>query len=69
MLVPAFSPFPTMFSTLSQREIIIFGMLNFLSANAFILDESKILSFVKELNEFSLYLTHTTLDAYVTIRV
>ena len=28
MLVPAFSPFPTVFSTLSKREIIILATFN-----------------------------------------
>ena len=42
-LVQAMSPFPTMSSTLSKREIIIFVTFNFLSANAFNLVWSKIL--------------------------
>ena len=41
-----------MFSTLSQREIIILAMLNFSPANAFNLDQSKILLFGRELNIF-----------------
>ena len=43
-LVQAISPVPTMFSTLSKREIIIFVTFNSSSANAFNLDQSKILS-------------------------
>ena len=34
-LVQAISPFPTMFSTLSKREISIFVTFNLSSANAF----------------------------------
>ena len=49
MLVTRFSPFPTMFSTLSKREIIILATSNFTSANAFNFVQSKILSFGKEL--------------------
>ena len=44
LLVQAISPFPTMFSTLSKTEIIIFVTFNLLSANAFNLVWSKILS-------------------------
>ena len=44
LLVQAISPFPTMFSTLSKQEIIIFVTSNVLSANAFNLVRSKILS-------------------------
>ena len=43
LLVQAISPFPTMFSTLSKTEIIIFVTFNLLSANAFSLVLSKIL--------------------------
>ena len=46
--LPAFSPFPTMFSTLSIPNFI-FSVTFFLpSANAFNLDQSKILSFGKK---------------------
>ena len=38
---------PTMFSTLSEREIIISAIFIMLSANAFNVDKSKILSFGK----------------------
>ena len=38
-----------MFSILSQTEIIVLAMLKFLTANAFNLDQSKILLFGKEL--------------------
>ena len=44
LLVQAISPFPTMFSTLSKTEIIIFVTFNLSSANAFNLVWSKILS-------------------------
>ena len=47
----AISPFPTMFSTLSKTEIIIFVTFNFSSANAFTLVWSKILSSVNGLNK------------------
>ena len=51
MLVTAFSPFPTVFSNLSKREIIILTTSNLPSANAFNLDQAIILSFVyKELS-------------------
>ena len=43
LLVQAISPFPTMFSTLSKTEIIIFVTFNLSSANAFNLVCSKIL--------------------------
>ena len=44
LLVQAISPFSTMFSTLSKTEIVIFVTFNLLSANAFNLVWSKILS-------------------------
>ena len=44
LLVQAISPFPTMFYTLSKTEIIIFVKFNLLSANAFNLVWSKVLS-------------------------
>ena len=47
---PAFSPFPTMFSTLSKTKIIMSSNSILLSANAFNLDQSKNLMFGKELN-------------------
>ena len=40
---------PTVFSTLSNREIIILIIFNMASAKAFNLDKSNILSFGKEL--------------------
>ena len=46
---PAFSSFTIMFLTLSKTKIIIFANLILSSANAFNLDQSKILSFSKEL--------------------
>ena len=48
-LQPAFSPSPTMFSTLLKKEIVILAMLNLSSANAFNLVTSEILSFGKGL--------------------
>ena len=47
--LPAFSPFPTMFSTLSRREIIILATFDLSSAHALNLVNSKILSFGKDL--------------------
>ena len=47
--LPAFSPFPTMFSALSKTEITILTTFYLSSANAFNLDLTKILSFGKEL--------------------
>ena len=47
---PAFSSFPTVFSNLLQREIVILAILHLSSANAFNLVMSKKLSFGKELN-------------------
>ena len=44
---PAFSSFPTVFSTRSKREIITLAMFNLSFANAFNLVTPKILSFVK----------------------
>ena len=41
--------FPTVFSTLSKREIIILIIFNMSSAKAFNFDKSNILSFGKEL--------------------
>ena len=49
--LPAFSPFPTLFSTLSRRKITIFGMFNLSSANAFNLVTPKFLSLGKALND------------------
>ena len=46
---PAFSSFPTVFSNLLQREIVILAILHLSSANAFNLVMSKKLSFGKEL--------------------
>ena len=46
-----FSAFPTLFSTLSTREIIILAMFNLSSAIAFNLVTSKILSFGEGLNQ------------------
>ena len=46
---PAFSPFPTVFSTLSQRVIVIFATFNLSSANCFQFGHIQILSFGKEL--------------------
>ena len=40
-----FSPFATVFSTLSKREIVILAKFNLSSANAFNLALSKLLSF------------------------
>ena len=50
--LPAFSPFPTVFSTLCKREIANLDMFNSLPANAFNLVRSKILLFGKELSYF-----------------
>ena len=41
--------FPTMFSSLSKTKVIILATFNFSSANGFSLDQSRILSFGKEL--------------------
>ena len=46
---PAFSSFPSVFSNLLQREIVILAILHLSSANAFSLVMSKKLSFGKEL--------------------
>ena len=46
---PAFSPLLTMFSTLLEREIIISAIFTLSSANAFSLNQSKILPFCKGL--------------------
>ena len=54
---PAFSPFPTLFSTLSKKEYVILATFNLSSANAFKLVTSKILSFGKGLT-----LSHTFLS-------
>ena len=48
--LPAFSPFPTLFSTLSKIEIIIYVTIILLSANAFNLDKVKSLSSGNGLN-------------------
>ena len=47
--IAAFSSFPTVFSTLSQRKIVTLAKFNFLSANAFNLVMSEYLSFGKGL--------------------
>ena len=49
---PASSPFPTVFSTLSKREIVILAKFTMSSASAFNLVTSRILSFGKELIVF-----------------
>ena len=43
--LPAFSPFPIMFSTLSQTENTMLGTFNLSSENVLNLDQSKILLF------------------------
>ena len=50
LLVQAISPFPTMFSTLSKTEVIIFVIFDLSSANAFSLVWSKILLCGNELS-------------------
>ena len=47
--LPAFSPFPTMFSTLPETNFNFSAKFNLSSANAFNMIKSKILSFGKEL--------------------
>ena len=49
--LPAFPPFPTMFSTLPETQITIWPTFKMSSANALKLDWSKILLFGKELND------------------
>ena len=49
MLITAFSPYLTMFSTHPKKGIIILTILNVSSAHAFNLDQCKILSLGKEL--------------------
>ena len=51
---PPFSPFPTMFSTHHKTNFTFLNTCNFLSANAFNLDQSKILSFGNGLKCFYL---------------
>ena len=55
---PAFSPFPTVFSILPQRKIIILAMFNLLSTNLLNLVISKILSFGKGLSRMDLPMTN-----------
>ena len=57
---PAFSPFPTMFSTQSKTKIIIWASFILLSANTFNVVTSKILSFGKELTDHGLTLSQAT---------
>ena len=57
LLVQAISPFPTVFSTLSKTEIIIFVTFNVWSANAFNLVWSKILSCGNGLNHDRSYIS------------
>ena len=47
-----FSPLPTMFSTLSEREIVISAIFILWSANALNLDQSEISPFDKESGSF-----------------
>ena len=56
----ALSPFPTMFSTQSVTQFIIWTTFKMSSANAFKLDWSQILSFSKELKHFLLKLVFPT---------
>ena len=49
---PAFSPIPTMFSTLSKTEIIILALFNLLSANVFNLVKSEKFLYGKELGKW-----------------
>ena len=59
--LPAFSPLPTVFSTISKTKIIISNTLILLSANTSNLDQSKILSFGKKLTLSSMYTHFNTL--------
>ena len=52
---PAFSPFPTMFSTLPKSNFNFWVTFILSSANAFNLDQSKNLSFGKELKTIYVY--------------
>ena len=54
--LPAFSPFPSMFSTISTKtEMIILAKLNLFSANAFSLVKAKVLSSGKELKLLAVF--------------
>ena len=58
---PAFSPFPTMFSTLHKTNFKLSFTFILSSANAFNLDQSKILSFGNGLNQYHTIPTLMTL--------
>ena len=61
LLVQAISPFPTVFSTLIKDRNYHFGTFNLLSANAFHLVWSKILSCG---NGFTLYKPYSNLNSF-----
>ena len=67
LLVQAISPFPTMFSTLSKTEVIIFVTFNLSSANTSYLVRSKILScgkgFSIHLDNFVLFSSNLKLSS------
>ena len=52
---PVFSPFPTMFSILSKRKVIISATSMLLFANAFYFDQAKILLLGKERSLFNYF--------------
>ena len=61
--------YKTMFSTKSKKEIMISATINLLSANAFNLDQAKILSFGKELRmQFELSLLTLMAVKYLWVK-
>ena len=50
-MIPEFIPFLTMFSTLSQTDIVILATLNLSSANAFNLVKAKLLAFGEDITD------------------
>ena len=64
MLLPAFSPFPTMFSTHPIENFCFEVAFISSSANTFNLDQSKILLFGKEFNTWLTFYLMTKYKTY-----
>ena len=65
---PVFSPFPTMFSILSKRKVIISATSMLLFANAFYFDQAKILLLGKERSLFNYFAVNKFIMVIVYVR-
>ena len=65
--IPAFSPFPIIFSILKQKNSISWGIFKMMSTNAFNSDQSKFLSFGKELVHLQVVPSHVSLHRLIWV--